>query len=72
MDQKTLNELEEFANRKGFLLTVLEEGGGIANFGERTYVVEATEAGDGESAYFKTETALRRFLEGLPDYPVTW
>ena len=30
MDEKTLNDLEEFAKRKGFLLTVLEEGEGIA------------------------------------------
>ena len=32
MDEKTLNELEEFAKRKGFLLTLLEEGEGIVNF----------------------------------------
>ena len=70
MDQKTLKELEEFANRKGFLLTVLEEGEGIANFEGEKYVLEATEDGDAESASFSTETALRRFLEGFPDDPV--
>ena len=71
MDEKTLKELEEFANRKGFLLTV-EEGEGTANFGEGKYVLEATEDGDAESASFKTETALRQFLEGFPDHPVKW
>ena len=72
MDEKTLKELEEFANRKGFLLTVLEEGEGIANFEGEKYVLEATEDGDSESASFKTETALRRFLDGFPDHPVKW
>jgi len=38
MDEKTLKELEEFANRKGFLLTVLEEGEGIANFEVSTFL----------------------------------
>ena len=71
MDEKTLKELEEFANRKGFLLTV-EEGEGTANFERGKYVLEATEDGDAESASFKTETALRRFLEGFPDHPVKW
>ena len=70
--QKTLKELEEFAKRKGFLLTVLEEGERIANFEGGKYVLEATEDGDAECASFKTETALRRFLEGLPDDPVRW
>jgi hypothetical protein len=70
MDQKTLKELEEFANRKGFLLTVLEEGERIANFEGGKYILEASEDGDAESASFKTETALRRFLEGFPDDPV--
>jgi hypothetical protein len=70
MDKKTLNELEEFAKRKGFLLTVLEEGEGNANVEGGKYVLEATEDGDAETASFKTETALRRFL-GLPDHPVT-
>ena len=50
MGEKTLKELEEFAKRKGFLLT----------------------DGDAEFASFKTETTLRRFLEGLPDDPVRW
>lgn len=72
MDQKTLKGLEEFANQKGFLLTVLEEDEGIANFGGGKYVLEATEDGDGESASFKTETALKQFLEGFPDHPVKW
>jgi len=72
MDQKTLKELEEFANRKGFLLTVLEEGERISNFEGGKYVLEATEDGDAESASFSTETALRRFLEGFPDDPVKW
>ena len=72
MDEKTLKELEEFANRKGFLLTVLEEGERIANFEGGKYVLEATEDGDAESASFNTETALRRFLEGFPDDPVKW
>jgi hypothetical protein len=65
MDKKTLNELEEFAKRKGFLLTVLEEGEGNANVEGGKYVLEATEDGDAETASFKTETALRRFL-GAP------
>ena len=39
MDEKTLKELEEFANRKGFLLTV-EEGEGTANFEGGKYVLE--------------------------------
>ena len=72
MDEKTLSNLEEFAKRKGFLLTVQEEGEGIPNFAGGKYVVEATEDGDAETASFKTETALRRFLEGFPDHPVTW
>jgi hypothetical protein len=59
-------------NRMGFLLTVQEEGEGIANFAGEKYVVEATEDGDAETASFKTETALRQFLEGFPDHPVTW
>jgi hypothetical protein len=67
MDEKTLKELEEAAKRKGFLLTVLEEGEGIANFEGGKYVLEATEDGDAESASFKTETALRGFLESFPD-----
>jgi hypothetical protein len=71
MDQKTLKELEEFANRKGFLLTA-EEGEGTANVEGGKYVLEATEDGDAESASFKTETALRQFLEGFPDHPVKW
>ena len=71
MNEKTLKGLEEFAKRKGFLLTILEEGEGIANFEGGKYVLEATEDGDAESASFKTETALRRFLEGFPDHPVT-
>ena len=71
MDEKTLKELEEFANRKGFLLTV-EEGEGTANFEGGKYVLEATEDGDAESATFKTETALKQFLEGFPDHPVKW
>jgi hypothetical protein len=72
MDEKTLKELEEFAKRKGFLLTVLEEGERIANFEGGKYVLEAAEDGDAEFASFKTETTLRRFLEGLPDDPVRW
>jgi hypothetical protein len=72
MDEKTLNELEEFAKRKEFLRTVLEEGEGIANFEGGKYVLEATEDGDAESGSFKTETALRRFLDGFPDHPVKW
>jgi hypothetical protein len=72
MDEETLKELEEFANRKGFLLTVLEEGERITNFEGGQYVLEATEDGDAESASFKTETALRQFLEGFPDHPVKW
>ena len=72
MDEETLSNLEEFAKRKGFLLTVQEEGEGIANLAGGKYVLEATEDGDAETASFKTETALRRFLEGLPDHPVTW
>jgi hypothetical protein len=71
MDEKTLKELEECAKRKGFLLTVLEEGE-LANFEGSKYVLEATEDGDAESASFKTETALREFLEGIPDDPVKW
>jgi hypothetical protein len=71
MEEKR-NELKEFANRKGFLLTVLEESEGIANFGGVKYVLEATEDGDAESVSFNTETALRRFLEGFPDDPVKW
>jgi hypothetical protein len=66
MDEETLKELEEFANRKGFLLTVLEEGEGTANFEGGKYVLEATEDGDAESASFKTETALRRFWRASP------
>jgi hypothetical protein len=66
MDEKTLSNLEEFAKRKGFLLTLQEEGEG------GKYVLEATEDGDAETASFKTENALRRFLEGFPDHPVTW
>jgi hypothetical protein len=69
MDEKTLNDLEEFANRKGFLLTVHEEGQPIANFAGGKYVLEATEDGDAEIASFQTAIALRRFLEGFPDHP---
>jgi hypothetical protein len=67
-------DLEKLAERKGFFLTRIEEGD-IVDVGgsdepllnKAKYVLEDKDDEEAEFAYFQTEFALRRFLDGFPD-----
>jgi hypothetical protein len=67
-------DLEKLAERKGFFLTKVEEGDKVYVGGndaellkKAKYVLEDKDDEEAEFAYFQTELALRRFLDGFPD-----
>ena len=74
-----MKELEELAGRKGFYLTVLDEND--KDFARKMpsetkdadklqgskFVLEDVDDEEAEFAYFKTEIALRAFLEAFSD-----
>jgi hypothetical protein len=68
------SELEKLAEQKGFFLTITDDkdkvdigGDDMEQLKKAKYVLEDKDDEEAEFAYFQTELALRRFLEGFPD-----